>query len=483
VQYENNVADNMRVGGGAGSSSMPPVVLAVLLLAILLIWVLPRKYVVVPFLLTVFLTPFGLQLYIAGVHLFVFRILILCGWARIAVSKKSSKNELTAGGFTSIDKIFVYWAIFRAVATFLEFVNVSAVINQCGFLIDALGGYFLLRFLIRDEEDIARVIKIFALIVSVLSVTMIVERVHASNVFGYLGGRFAPFIRDGAIRAQGSFTGPIPAGTFGATLFCLFAWLWYSGRSRSLGIAGMLGSAVMVVTSASSTPTLALPAGILGICMWPARKSMRMVRWGLVIVLISLHLVMKAPVWMLINHIDLIGGNSGYHRAMLIDMCVRHFWDWWLIGVESTKYWGWDMWDQANQYVAEAETGGLATFICFVLLISRCFGYLGTARRLSGPSRKQSWMFWLLGSALFSHVVSFFGISFSDQSVFAWYALIAIIVIATVPVLAEGRTNGEPLSATSAGPQLAYTPSVNDTTVRDEVPDWSVSKRTKFAEL
>ena len=446
----------MRVGGGAGESSMTPAVMALLLIAIILMWLLPRKYVVVPFLVGIFLTPFGEQLYVAGMHFFFFRILIICGWARLCYLKTSSKTKIASGGFTSLDKIFLLWASFGAVATILEFMDKSAIINQGGFLIDSLGGYFLLRFLIRDEEDVARVVKTFAVIVSVLALTMINERLMGLNVFGYLGGRFAPFIRDGSIRSQATFAGPIPAGTFGATLFCLFVWLWYSGRSRALGIAGMIGSAVMVLTCASSTPALAFPAGLLGIAMWPLRKNMRTVRWGLVFLLIALHLVMKAPVWMIINHINLVGGNSGYHRAMLIDQFIHHFSDWWLIGVKSSASWGWDLWDQANQFVAEGETGGLATFICFVLLVSWSFGRIGTARkRVAGDSKKE-WMCWFLGSALFSFVVSFFGISFSDQSIYGWLALLAIVVVTTSKMLVRKRTDQRQLNASVSAPLIEY---------------------------
>jgi hypothetical protein len=472
----NNISDNMRVGGGASSSSIHPIVLGVLLASILLIWLLPRRFVVVPFLLTIFLTPFGQQIYTAGAHFFVSRILVMCGLARFALRKKSPGMKIAAGGFTSIDKVFFLWAIFRALATFLEFLDMPAAVNQAGYLIDCLGGYFLLRFLIRDEEDVALVLKTFAIIVSVLSVTMINERLQDINVFGYLGGRFAPFIRDGAIRSQGTFTGPIPAGTFGATLFCMFVWLWHSGRSRSLGLVGMLGSVIMVFTCASSTPTLALPAGFLGMSMWLLRKNMRTVRWGLVLLLVTLHLSMKAPVWMIINHINLVGGNSGYHRAMLIDQFVRHFSDWWLIGVKSTASWGWDMWDQANQFVAEGETGGLATFICFVLLVSWSFGRLGTARKRVAGDRKKEWMCWLLGCALFSYVVAFFGISFSDQSEYAWFALLAIIGVTTTAMLAEKRTGDQPARLALNVPAIDYlSPSVAGEV--DEEADWLGRKR------
>ena len=431
---------NNRFGAGANASFMHPFVLVLMLLTIVLMLLLPRKWVVVPFLLTIFLTPFGQQVYIGGVHFFIPRILILFGWIRIAWTKMSGQSEIASGGFTSIDKVFILWAIFRATATYLEFLEFGAFVNQVAFLWDTLGGFFLLRFLIRDEEDVARVSKTFGFIVSFLALTMLNEKLHGQNVFGYIGGRLAPFVRDGAIRSQGTFAGPIPAGTFAATIMSLFIWLWKSGKARVAGSIAIVAATVMVVTSASSTPLLAYMAVILGLLMWPLRGKMRKVRYGIVFAIIGLQLVMKAPFWFLINHIDFVSGNSGYHRAMLVDMCVRHFWDWWLVGVKSTQDWGWDMWDQANQFVSEAESGGLATLICFVLLVSRNFGRIGNARKLVDDEPKKQWLFWLLGVALFSHVVSFFGISFNDQSEYAWYALLAIIAAATAPILHQAHS-------------------------------------------
>ena len=55
------------------------------------------------------------------------------------------------------------------------------------------------------------------------------------------------------------------------------------------------------------------------------------------------------------------------------------------------------------------------------------------------------------GGALFSHVVAFFGISFSDQSAVAWYALIAMIcatsrVVRGKDVTVDGETIKDPVS-------------------------------------
>jgi hypothetical protein len=448
---------NNRFGAGVNGSLIHPFVLIMTIIAAILMLVLPRKYVVVPFLLTIFLTPFGQEVYFAGAHVFVPRILILCGWIRIVITKIASRTEFASGGFTSVDKIFLLWAVLRATATYLEFMQIGAIVNQCGFLMDSVGGFFLLRFFIRDEEDIVRVTKTFAYIVAILAVSMLNEKLHGQNLFGFIGGRLSPFVRDGAIRSQGSFEGPIPAGTFAGTMLCLFVWLWRDRKARFFGILGLIGAFIMVMTSASSTPLMATIGAILAIAMWPLRGRMRVVRWGIVILLVSLHFVMNAPVWFLINRVDFIAGNSGYHRALLIDMCIRHFRDWWLIGVQSTQDWGWDMWDQANQFVAEAESGGLATLICFVLLISRSFGRIGNARKLVVGDANKEWMLWLFGGALFSYVVGFFGISYGDQLTFAWFSLLALISTATAGVLQTHAVMSTEPQLSRIGSRLAYT--------------------------
>jgi hypothetical protein len=428
-----------RYGGGSADTFVHPVGAAVLAASIVLMFVLPRKYIVIPIFITLFLLPVGQQYYVGGVHLYLTRILILCGGIRILTAKMTSPDEIFGGGITSIDKIFLFWAIVRSACTILEFVNKQVIINQAGFLLDAIGGFILMRYLIHDEEDAARLLKVFAFIVAILGFTAMCERVLDVNFFGYIGGRLIPATRDGAIRAQGTFADPIRFGTFAATLVPLFIWLWDKGKSRLAAVVGVAGSTVIVLASASSTPLMATFAIAAGIAMWPVRKSMRAFRWGLVGFLILLQMVMKAPVWFAINHIDLVSGNSGYHRAMLIDSLVRHFSDWWLIGVQSTSTWAYEMTDQANQFVYEAESGGLITLIAFILLISWSFGRLGDARKAIEGDKKKEWMLWLFGVALLSHLVSFFGIAFNDQAIYSWFALFAMICAVTSPILA-GKT-------------------------------------------
>ena len=62
---------------------------------------------------------------------------------------------------------------------------------------------------------------------------------------------------------------------------------------------------------------------------------MRTVRWCMVLGILVLHIIMKAPVWFFaFAHIDVTGSSTGYFRATLIDQAVNHFSDWWLMGTK-----------------------------------------------------------------------------------------------------------------------------------------------------
>lgn len=423
--------ENLRFGGGASHTILHPLVAVALVVTIALILLLPRKYVMVPSLLMVFLVPFGQVVVLGGVHFTVYRITVLFGLVRLAITRLPAGRGRLAGGFNTIDRAFTLCALFTFITFILNYMETQALIKGLGNLLDALGGYFVLRFLIQDREDIQRAIRVFAVIAVVLAVCMTYEQVSHKNVFGLLGGASVVVaIRDGKIRSAGSFEVYITAGVFGATLLPLFIWLWSATKAKKIALLGMAGASVMTLTSNSSTPLLAYVGGIVGLCFWPLRKHMRAFRWVLVLVLVCLHLVMKAPVWALIARIDLTGSSSGYQRFELVDQCIRHFSDWWLMGTTIYDQWGFDMWDLSNQYVSSAETGGLATLVTFILVISRSFGRLGTARKCVEGDRGHEWFLWCLGAAVFAHVMAYVGIGYFDQMQFAWYALLSVICVA-----------------------------------------------------
>jgi hypothetical protein len=354
----------------------------------------------------------------------VLRILILTGFFRLAKSRFQ-----IAGGLNSVDKAFILWAFYRVLAILLT-QGAGEISEQAGFWIQAFGGYFLLRHLIQDQEDIERSAKALAVVVAILGACMLYEHIRDVNIFGYLrGARLIPEKRDGQVRAQATFGHSILAGCFGASLVPLFFWLWKSQRAKALAAIGMAGSTTMVLMSNSSTPVLAYTAGVGALLLWPIRKSMLAVRRGIVLTLACLAVVMKAPVWFIVAHVNVIGGSGGYDRAVLIDVFMRHVRDWWLIGTNQNGTWGDDMWDLSNQFVAEGEMGGMVTFVCFIAIISRSFGRLGTMRRRA--DRKQEWLFWSLGSVMLAHIFAYFGCAYWDQTQIWWFAFLAMISAAT----------------------------------------------------
>jgi hypothetical protein len=436
------VNENWYFGGGLSATTLSPLVALLMIATIVAIYRIHRKYAIVPFLLFTFLIPREEQVVIGGVHFFVLRIVIIVWWLRFFLKTMSLPKGLFGGRLGLFDQVFVVWALYRAFAFIAVFhFESGAVVNQLGALLDALGSYFILRYLIRDDDDILLSLKVLAVVVVLIAPCMLFEKLRGVNPFGYLGGPFQPEIREGAIRAQGPFAHAILAGTFGATLVPLFLWLWKSGKARYLSILGVISATVMTATSASSTPLMAYGAWIVAVCCWPIRRRMRLFRWGLVIGLIGLHLAMKAPVWFLIERVSIVGGSSGYHRAELVDQFIRRFGDWWLVGTSTTSGYGDHLWDLSNQFVAEGESGGLPTFICFIALISICFSRIGRARRIAKLVHKSEWYFWFLGAALFGHIVGFFGISYFDHVQIAWFALLIIIVSSTEQALRHDSAN------------------------------------------
>jgi hypothetical protein len=424
--------DKLRFGGGVAATLLHPVVGVALAIAIGLIFFLPRKYVVVPLLMAIFLIPRGQVVVLANLHFTIARLLILATLARFAASGLGSG---WSGGFNAVDKAFTLAAVSYLAIFSLQWMEVQAFIKSLGDFLDAMGGYCVLRFLVRDYEDIVRVIKTLAIVAIVMAPLMLNEQITHQNVFGLLGGvADGSAIRDGKIRSQAAFAVYITAGVFGASLVPLLVWLWSAESRKIFAALGLISATVVTMTSRSSTPVLAYTAGIVALCLWPVRENMRALRWTIVIVLTGLHLVMKAPVWALIARIDLTGSSSGYHRFELVNNCIIHFADWWLLGYKAYDEWGFDMWDLSNQYVAYAVTGGLLTLILFIAVISLSFSRLGGARKLIRGDRKHEWFLWCLCAALVAHVVAYFGIGYFDQMQFAWYALLAIICAAIAEV-------------------------------------------------
>ena len=135
----------LQFGGGATATLLHPLVAIGVLIAIVLIFVLPRKKAIAPFLFAVLMIPWGQVLVIGGMHFTMMRILIWAGLARAAWSKASSSENWFPAGFSGIDQAMVLWLAFLFVVVTLQWMNEGMLIASLGNLVDALGGYLVLR--------------------------------------------------------------------------------------------------------------------------------------------------------------------------------------------------------------------------------------------------------------------------------------------------------------------------------------------------
>jgi hypothetical protein len=446
------------------SSNLTGLGMLFLALIAVLTFSLPRKQAVLPLLATACYMPLGQQMVIAGLHFTILRLLIFVGVARVLC-----RGEARGLSLNRIDKLFLWWAVLGVILGYVSKPGSQILVNRLGTFYNAVGIYFLVCCWVRDSKTFVASVKFLALLAIPLAVLMIVEKTTARNVFSVFGG--VPEItaqREGHLRCQAAFRHPILAGTFGAISLPLFIGLWFQGRrARTLALLGGISACTIAIAASSGGPLLVMLLGGVGFGLWRLRHRMRLVRRGIVGLILALAIVMQAPVWYLIAKAGNVVGGGGWYRSMLIDTTAAHISEWWLCGTTYTAHWAPaqfileddpDNIDLPNQYAAEAVRGGALKLTLFIAIIVQCFKVLG--RRIQAEalgSEAAGVLWWAIGVCLFTHCVSFLSIVYFDQMVVFWYWLLAAISrVACDEVGDPARLAGEVgLESTSSESPLA----------------------------
>jgi hypothetical protein len=405
-------------------------VILTLLMGVLLL-VLPRRFALLPIAFITCYMTFGQQFVVASLHFTMLRLLVLFGCARIALWM-----DFRSFKWQRFDTLMVLWVLSAMIIYVLFWKTAEAAINRLGFAYDAIGLYFMLRVLIRDIEDIKWTCRLFAVMLVPVAICMCIEKMTGRNLFHAFGGvpQFTT-IRDGVLRCQGPFRHPILAGTFGAVWLPLFVGLWWQGKgNRFLALLGIVSSTIITLLAGSTGPLGTYLAGMVGIGMWCLRNHMRSVRWGIVVFLGALEILLTNHIWYIFADVSAwrlgFNGSTGWHRSFLIDATIRHFSEWWLLGTTTANVARWGVWagDITNQFISEAVDGGLITLLLFISVIVFAFSRLGRAMRaVRAESRRSELMLWAVGSALFAHVITFLGVSYFDQNIVNWYLVLAMV--------------------------------------------------------
>jgi hypothetical protein len=413
-------------------SSLTPGSLIFTLCLGFLMLLLPRRYALVPMLISGCYMTLGQALIIGGLHFYLIRIIILFGLIRIFF-----RREIFSIKLTSIDKVLIAWLMASSFLYVLFGGSNVEITERLGRTYNTLGIYFCVRALVRSMDDIVLIVRMLGIILIPLAFLFAVEHATGKDPFSMWGGvPLLSEVRNGRIRCQGPFRNSILAGTFGATTLPLFVGLWaQSVRNRRLAGGAILASTVIVASASASGPAIAFLAGIVGLICWFFKSSMRAIRWGIVVLLLALQIFMKAPIWFLISKLSDIVGGGGWYRSALIDAAIRHFDEWWLIGTAFTGNWmptgiaiDPNNADMVNQFIAEGVNGGLLAMLLFTWLIVKCFKTTGAAVRNEARfTFSERFMIWTLGCTVLSHVASFFSVSYFDQITIFWYLIVGII--------------------------------------------------------
>ena len=408
----------------AGETLLHPVgLVAVVLLGAAMI-LLPRRYAVIPMILMACFISSRQRLVVLTLDFNLLRIMVLFGWARLLL-----RGEMGRLHWQPLDTALILWVLASMLTGTIREGSIPALVNRLGTGFDTAGMYFLFRALIRDWRDLRTVVIGFVVISVPLAIAFLIENSTGRNIFSVFGGvpEFT-LVREGRLRCQGAYAHPIIAGCFWAALIPLMAaqW-WWSTSGRAWAVLGTVMALLIVVLSAASTPLAGVAAAGVAAAVFPFRSWMREIRWGVAVGILGLALVMKAPVWHLISRIHVIGGSTGWHRAHLIDMAIKHVGEWWLIGTSSSSHWGRLMQDVTNHYVLIGIRGGLITLFLFLAVIAIAYRHVGRLCQAYRKNRPRLILSWALGVSLFAHTMMLIAVSYFGQIIVVWYLLLAMI--------------------------------------------------------
>jgi len=390
---------------------------------------LPRRWAALPLLVGASYMTLGQSIQIGPFHFTVIRLLVAAGVLRVIM-----RRERMAGGWIALDWLMTGWALWALCCSGFHQDPSEALVSNLGLVYNGLGTYLLMRVFIRDGDDVLVICKIVIVLLAPVALEMIIENITGSNAFSIFGGVPAESeIRNGKIRAQGPFAHSILAGTVGAVSLPMA--LQFVRKNRAFALFGLMITGSIVMASRSSGPILTTAAVLMALALWRVRRYMRTIRWGAVIAIFGLALIMKAPVYYLLSRIDLTGGSTGWHRSALIEAAITHWDEWWIGGTDYTRNWmptgvAWNEHhtDITNHYIKMGVIGGAPLMLFFIATLVSGFLAVGKVLRLGKRAFiERSFLAWTLGSMLFGHATTFLSVSYFDQSVVFLYVTLAAI--------------------------------------------------------
>jgi hypothetical protein len=411
---ENELAQAMMVGG---RTMAHPIGVVALLVCCSLILFSKKHFVVPAILILIFVIPSAQRILILSIDFSFLRIAIL-----VALLRAQLKGDQSQIRHSKPDKLILIWMVWSVIAYGLLNQSFGSVATRAGYMVDAVGAYFVGRIYITSWEDIRRITKFIGYASIPVAAVFLIERSTGRNMFSVFGGiNEYTLVRDGKLRCQGPFSHPIMAGQFWAATLPWFIAIW-NRKEMSRALLAIMVASIMfiIINTTSSTPVMAVVLCLAGAVFFSYRNALPALRWLAVLVLLMAQIVMEKGAAHLIARVNVFSGSTGWHRYHLIDEAKNHIGEWWLFGTRSTEHWGAGLEDVTNQYILEAVRGGLLGLVLFVAFLFALFKVVGTALRGCGTDSDR-WVYWSAGVVLFVHMFSFLSASYFGQMVASFF--------------------------------------------------------------
>lgn len=313
----------------------------------------------------------------------------------------------------------------------------GAITNSLGLAGDLVVYYAVGRLCILDSEHWVKFVQMLAIATILVSIFLAIEKLTSRNVFAVFGGvSFATPIREGKLRAQAAFVHPIMAGVIIASLVPVFLSIRsvVTSRARVIFSVAACSGVCGVFLTASSTPLMALAAGLAAYSLFSQRRHL--VTAAIVVLAggACLHFLSAAGLHHLVfARFVAVSGSTGYHRYMLWDAAIEKFFEWSLFGTDSTSHWGWGLGDVTCEYIAAGVRAGLLglIFLCSAILaVSRA-----AWRRSLEVQDRGRMMYWGMFCWLFANAVAFMAVSYFGQG-----ATFFAVGLGAIASLTQART-------------------------------------------
>jgi len=410
---------------------MSPLGATVISMLCILIMTLPKKYLSLPFFLTIYFLASGEMIEVGGFALFGHRIVLLFAALRML----THKDKYTAP-LQNFELVFLAGFLWTAISIGIRLHSVNAMLNAGSAAFEGFITYLFARSSFDDAKQFKTAGIIFGVLMLPLCILLIAERFTYHNYFSVFNGVSPiPTVRNGEIRASGAFGHAILAGTAAAVHLPMV--IRFYNEKKVFTIIGSIAILGVVYASNSSGPIMTTLFGGIALSLWFKKERISNYRTKFYILLILLEIerfvVNGGHVWDYMARIDLTGSSTGWHRAHLITSWLNHFSEWWLLGTDHTRHWmgsgvsfNPNHTDLTNQFIALAVNGGLGPLCIFIFMIYRSFKNIGFCITNSSSTDNQL-SFWVLGTMLFAHVATFFSVGYFDKTMLVVYYLLGVI--------------------------------------------------------